>query len=249
MIKKYLFLFCFMVFEIFYSQKQIITGKVVNEDNVSLASVTVINISTNEKIQSNYLGEFSIEASKNDELRFVKAGYDRATKKITDDVSSSLLVILTKLPEEISEVKVFKKSPGGLSDGEKVRQSVGLPQPTGKMREKPTEVKEVLIPILLGQLNIQGVYDLVSGKARRQKRQYRYDDLQEDIAWVKSRLDDSYFTEKGIPKERISEFIEFTFSSNPQIRTFVRARNLTAALFRIEELVPVYVNRLNKKEP
>jgi hypothetical protein len=37
------------------------------------------------------------------------------------------------------------------------------------MREKPAEVKSVLLPILLGNLNVQGVYDLISGKARGRK--------------------------------------------------------------------------------
>lgn len=243
--KKYLFLTCLFLFGIFYSQKQSVTGKIVNEDNINLGLVTVVNITTDEKTQSNYLGEFSIEASKNDELRFVRVGYERVSLKVLND--APIFIILKKLPEEINEVKIAKKNPGSLSDGERVRQAVGLPQPVGKMRERPTEVKEVLLPILLGQLNVQGAYDLISGKARRQKRQYRYDDLQEDVTWLRSRLDNEYFTEKEIPKERIGEFIEFSFSNQPQIRTFVKARNLTAALFRLEQMIPVYVERLKKK--
>jgi hypothetical protein len=54
------------------------------------------------------------------------------------------------------------------------------------------------------------------------KRQYRYDDLQEDIAWI-NRVEDEYFTKEGIA-ERISEFIEFAFVNKPQTRTFVRAK-------------------------
>jgi hypothetical protein len=112
------------------------------------------------------------------------------------------------------------------------------------MREKPAEVKEVLLPMLLGQLNVQGVYDLVSGKARRQKRAYRYDDLQEHILWVRKRVEDEYFTKTGIPIERISEFIEFSFLYKPQIRTYVKAKNLAGVLLRIEEVIPVYLERL-----
>ncbi|MFY7814371.1 MAG: carboxypeptidase regulatory-like domain-containing protein, partial [Chryseobacterium taeanense] len=84
----------------------------------------------------------------------------------------------------------------------------------------------------------------VSGDARRMKRQYRYDDLQEDIAWIRDRVGDDYFTKEGIPVERISEFIEFSFLNNPQCRTFVRAKNLTGALSRMEESFPVFIQRL-----
>ncbi|MFP3802729.1 hypothetical protein, partial [Paraburkholderia sp. SIMBA_027] len=85
------------------------------------------------------------------------------------------------------------------------------PQPVGKMREKPAEIKEVLLPMLLGNLNVQGVYDLISGKARKQKIIYKYEDLQEDIAWIRNRVEDDYFVKTGIPKDKISDFIEFSF--------------------------------------
>jgi hypothetical protein len=65
--------------------------------------------------------------------------------------------------------------------------------------------------------------------------------------WVKDRVDAEYFTKVGIPEERISEFIEFSFLANPQIRTFVKAKNLSGVLLRMEETIPLYVERLNKK--
>lgn len=105
-----------------------------------------------------------------------------------------------------------------IDKGKLVEDAVGLPQPVGKMRETPADIKQVLLPILLGNLNIQGLYDVVSGDARRMKRQYKYDDLQEDIAWIRERVEDDYFIKEGIPKERISEFIEFSFLDKPQTR-------------------------------
>jgi hypothetical protein len=164
---------------------------------------------------------------------------------------------MIKIPQEIEEVEL-QKITGDLSKdsravakvdkGKIVQDAVGLPQPVGKMREKPAEVKEVLLPMLLGSLNVQGVYDLISGKARRQKRQYRYDDLQDDISWIRNRVEDEYFTKEGIPKERISEFIEFSFLTKPQVRTFVKAKNLAGALLRLEETIPLYVERLKKSK-
>ncbi len=117
------------------------------------------------------------------------------------------------------------------------------------MREQPAEVKQVLIPIILGQLNVQGMYDLISGKARRQKRQYRYDDLQEDILWIRERVEEDYFTKEGIPKERISEFIAFSFISRPQSRTFVKSKNLSGALLSMDEMIPLFKKRLEKTNP
>jgi hypothetical protein len=248
-------MFSFMLsswISIFCQQK--IEGKVVNDDNDNLDQVTVINMSTDQKLLTNSSGEFSIEASKNDELRFVKKGYERFSKKVLiDGINSRLNIKLVRVAEEIEEVKLVKLTGDLDKDSRKfakvdqseiVEQAVGLPKPVGKMRETPAEVKKVLIGALLGALDIQGIYDLISGKARRQKRAYRYFDLQDEISWLRNRIDDEYFIESGIPADRVSEFVEFSFHYNPQVRNYARAKNLSATLFRIDEAIPVFIERL-----
>lgn len=235
--------------------QQTITGRIVDDEGASLSAVTIVNMCTDKKVYSNSLGMFSIEANPNDELRFVKEDFRRVSRRVlTDGANAELLITLFQIPKDIGEVKIVKKLSGDLEQdsrivakadkGEQVKQAVGLPEPIGKMREKPAEVKSVLLPILLGSLNVQGVYDLVSGKARKQKRQYRYDDLQEHIAWVRSRVEDDYFIKAGIPANKISEFIEFSFVAKPQVRTYVKARNLSGALLRMEEVIPLFTERL-----
>ncbi|MFP3599436.1 carboxypeptidase regulatory-like domain-containing protein [Chryseobacterium sp. SIMBA_029] len=251
---KIVFLFLVFLFMHLFSQ-QTVTGRIVDNDGINLSGVIIINMATDHKTYSNAEGAFSIEASQNDELRFVKEDFGRvSTRVLTDGNNPPLLVSLIPIPKEIEEVQIVKRLTGDLSTdsrivakidkGEIVQQAVGLPQPIGKMREKPAEVKSVLLPMLLGSLNVQGVYDLISGKARKQKRQYKYDDLQEHISWIKNRVDEDYFTQAGIPAERISEFIEFSFLVKPQVRTYVKAKNLSGVLLRLEETIPLYVDRL-----
>ncbi|MGG5208796.1 carboxypeptidase regulatory-like domain-containing protein [Chryseobacterium sp. MIQD13] len=255
--RKIFFLLVFM-FNNFFSQQRV-EGRITDDSGENLSAVTVINMSSDQKVYSNSMGLFSIEAFPNDELRFIKADFLRVFATVpANGFNSPLLVTMIPIPKEIEEVKVAKKPTGDLETdsrlaskidkGEVVEQAVGLPQPVGKMREKPAEVKQVLLPILLGGLDVQGVYDLISGKARRQKRQYRYDDLQEHIAWVRNRVDNEYFTKVGIPEERISEFIQYSFEVKPQIRTYVKAKNLSGALLGMEETMPVYLERLKQKK-
>ncbi len=230
----------------------------MDDNGESLNAVTIVNMSTDKKAYSDSQGIFSIEANPNDELRFVKEDFRRVSRRVlTDGINPQLLITLFQIPKDVGEVKIVKKLSGDLEQdsrivtkvdkGEQVKQAVGLPEPVGKMREKPAEVKSVLLPILLGNLNVQGVYDLISGKARKQKRQYRYDDLQEHIAWVRGRVEDDYFVKAGIPADKISEFIEFSFAAKPQVRTYVKARNLSGALLRMEEVIPVFIERLNNR--
>lgn len=251
---KIVFIFLVSLFTHLFSQ-QTVTGRIVDNDGINLSGVIIINMATDHKTYSNAEGAFSIEASQNDELRFVKEDFTRvSTKVLTNGNNPPLLVSLFQIPKEIEEVQIVKRLTGDLSTdsrnvakvdkGEIVQQAVGLPQPIGKMREKPAEVKSVLLPMLLGSLNVQGAYDLISGKARKQKRQYKYDDLQEHISWIKNRVDEDYFIQAGIPAERISEFIEFSFLVKPQVRTYVKAKNLSGVLLRLEETIPLYVDRL-----
>jgi hypothetical protein len=251
---KIVFIFLVFLFSHLFSQ-QTVTGRIVDNDGINLSGVIIINMATDHKTYSNAEGAFSIEASQNDELRFVKEDFTRvSTKVLTNGNNPPLLVSLFQIPKEIEEVQIVKRLTGDLSTdsrnvakvdkGEIIQQAVGLPQPIGKMREKPAEVKSVLLPMLLGSLNVQGAYDLISGRARKQKRQYKYDDLQEHISWIKNRVDEDYFTQEGIPAERISEFIEFSFLVKPQVRTYVKAKNLSGVLLRLEETIPLYVDRL-----
>ncbi len=252
---KRIFLFLIMLCCSFLFSQQTVTGRIIDDEGAGLSAVTIVNMSTDKKVYSNSLGMFSIEANPNDELRFVKEDFRRVSRRVlTDGVNAQLLITLFQIPKDVGEVKIVKKLSGDLEldsrivakvdKGEQVKQAVGLPEPVGKMREKPAEVKSVLLPMLLGQLNVQGVYDLISGKAKKQKRQYRYDDLQEHIAWVRSRVEDDYFVKAGIPADRISEFIEFSFAVKPQVRTYVKARNLSGVLLRMEEVIPLFLERI-----
>lgn len=248
-----------MLCSTFIFSQQTLTGRIVDDNGEDLSRVIVINMSTDKKVYSDAQGIFSIEASPNDELRFVKVDFNRTSRRVlTNGVNSPLFITLHQIPRDVGEVRIVKKLTGDLNvdsrivakvdKGEQVRDAVGLPQPVGKMREKPAEVKSVLLPILLGNLNVQGVYDLISGKARRQKRQYKYDDLQEHIAWVRNRIDDDYFVKAGIPGDRISEFIQFSFLAKPQVRTYVKARNLSGVMLRLEETAPLFIERLKQQQ-
>ncbi|WP_228720249.1 carboxypeptidase-like regulatory domain-containing protein [Chryseobacterium panacisoli] len=252
-------LFLMLLCSTFIFSQQTVTGRVVDDSGENLSKVIIINMSSDKKVYSDSEGVFSIEANPNDELRFVKEDFNRTSRRVlANGVNLPLFITLYQIPRDVGEVKIVKKLTGDLETdsrivakvdkGEQVRDAVGLPQPVGKMREKPAEVKSVLLPILLGNLNVQGVYDLISGKARRQKRQYKYDDLQEHVAWVRDRIDDDYFVKAGIPADRISEFIQFSFLAKPQVRTYVKAKNLSGVMLRLEETAPLFIERLKQNQ-
>lgn len=253
--RKIFAIFFFFLTAYFFGQQKI-SGKTSSENKMIVTSVLVVNVSNDKKVYSNSLGEFSIEASKTDEIRFIKKGYERISRKVTDE-ESAMNVVLIRIPEEIEEVEIISTT-GDLSKDSKkltkidkkdqLQKAVGLPKPPEKPRETPAEVKKVLLGAVFGVLDVQSVYDLISGKSRRQKRWYKYEDMQLDITWVRKRIDDEYFVKDGIPAERISEFLEFSFLLKPEIRAYIKAGNLSKVIFKLEDTLPVYVDRLKKSK-
>lgn len=244
--------FFLLTISLFGQQK--ISGKTVSENNMIVTSVLVVNISNDHKVYSNSLGEFSIESSEKDEIRFIKKGYERTSRKVSD-VESSMNVVLVRIPEEIEEVEIISTT-GDLSKDSKrltkidkkdqLQKAIGLPKPPEKPREVPAEVKKVLLAAAFGNVDVQAVFDLISGKSRRQKRWYKYEDVQLDIVWIRKRIDDEYFVKDGIPAERISEFLEFSFLMKPEIRSYVKAKNINRVMFNLDSVLPIYVDRLKK---
>lgn len=236
----------------FFSQQKVY-GKIISENDLVITNVLIVNISNDKKVYSDANGNFEIEASVNDEIRFSKAGYERSSRRVSD-LNSSMNVVLLRIPEEIETVEILdllgdlNKDSRKLAREDKVaklQKDIGLPKSPEKPREAPAELKKVLIAAAVGSVNVQAVYDLISGKARKQKRWYRYEDVQDKISWIRKRIDDEYFVESEIPAERISEFLEFSFIIKPEISSAVKERNLSKAMLGIETLIPIFVERLN----
>ena len=127
----------------------------MDDNGENLSKVIVINMSTDKKVYSDSDGIFSIEANHNDELRFVKEDFNRVSRRVlTNGNNLPLFITLRQIPRDVGEVKIVKKAHrrsgnrfrivAKVDKGEQVRDAVGLPQPVGKMREKPAEVKSVL---------------------------------------------------------------------------------------------------------
>lgn len=256
--KKFLITILLIIFSKLSSQGYI-SGQVVSEQSIAVPGVLVINIRTDEKTTTDQEGTFKIQARENDEIRFVKIKYDRVSHRVSNiDFQNFLKITLIKTPIEIKEIEIKTRLTGDLNKDSKaltkrnkkqeLEDEIGLPASPEKPREKPAEVtKDILLPILTGNLNLQAIYDVTSGKAKKQKRLYKYEDLEENVAWVRKKVEDDYFINLGIPKDEINNFIDFAFSQNPQALKYAKAENVSGFLIQIEEPAKLFVERLKKQ--
>ena len=240
---------------------QNVSGVVTNEDDNPIPAVLVINIITNQKTTTNLKGEFTLDASVNNELRFVRKGFERNSKVILQqDFLENLQISLIRTAEEIEEVKVSPVQLTGdlntdsrnltkIDRAAQVEQAVGIPGPPEKPQETPppTLEKAGIIKYALSNLNLNTLYKNISGDGRRMRSLYRYEDLQDNIAWIRERVEDDYFTKMNIPKDKISEFLQFSIGLKPEINRWIRARNLERVLFTLEDTFPKYLENKNVK--
>ena len=246
----------FLLFSgVFFSQN--VSGVVTDEEGNPLPATLVFNLQTEQKAYTDLQGAFSIEANPNQELRFIRVGFERFSKIISSqDYNYSFRISLYRMAEEIEEVQVPVRLTGDLNTDSRnltrydkvahLRAEVGVPAPPEKPREKAADAKEDILKPLLRippMVNVQAVYDVISGRAKKKKRLYRYEDLQDNIVWIREKVGDEYFLKMDIEPRKIQEFLQFSMGLKPEITKYVNAKNLSAVLLLLEETFPKYQNR------
>lgn len=255
---RFLLVIC-IVFGCFFKAQIQISGKTISENNARIPNVEIINITNGQKTRSNSIGDFTISAKVGDEIRFVKLAYERTSKKIvTQDFSQNVDVVLTQVPLEIEEVTILNLSGDLNKDSKKLakkdkiydlKKNIGLPEPVGKPRETPADTKrDILMPLLslAPALNIQAIYDVVSGKSRRLKTLYKYEDMQDNINWMKERIPKEYLTEQGISEEKLNEVFEFSLLISPDIKRSIQTKNISKILLELDKAIVLYKEQAKK---
>ncbi len=95
---------------------QTILGTVFDEENKPLPAVLVFNMKTEQKTYTNINGEFTIGVRLNDELRFIRNGFERNSKIMSsNDFNGNLSIKMSRTVMEIEEVKIAYKPIGDLN--------------------------------------------------------------------------------------------------------------------------------------
>ncbi len=237
--KRFLLFYCLCIS--FFVCSQTISGVVVSEEDHPISKVLIVNMSSNQKVYTDNFGNFSIAGKMGDELRFAKEKYKGERIKINNDL---LKVILQQLPQEIEEVKIINKRLAE-SQEEKLRKDIGLPKGPEKPREKPADLADDFLRIP-PKVNIQNIYDAISGKSRRLKRLYKYEDLQEGLAWIQNNIDLEYFAEAGISPEKFNDFLMFSLQDE-KVLMYMKAKNIGGLTVSLDNHIGAYLEKIGKK--
>ena len=218
----------------------------MSEDEVLISKVLIVNMATNQKTYSDSYGKFVIDANVGDEIRFAKESYRLG--KIVINSNQFQSIKLEKIPQEIEEVKIINKRLAE-SQEEKLRKDIGLPKGPDKPRERPADAVDDIVKPLIRippMVNVQAIYDVVSGKSRRLKRLYRYEDLQEGLAWIQNNIDIEYFAEAGIAPEKFNDFLMFSLKDE-KVLMYMKAKNIGGITVALDNNINAYLERIREK--
>jgi len=225
---------------------QTLSGIVITDESARIPKTLVVNMRSDQKVLSNELGEFSIPAKSGDEIRFVKENYEREKLIVSDNLN--VIIRLSKIPMEIEEVKIENKRVAEAKK-EELRQSIGLPKAPEKPREKPADAVDDIVKPLIRippMVNVQAIYDVVSGKSRRLKRLYKYEDLQEGLAWINNNVDLQYFAEAGITPDKFNDFLMFSLRDE-KVLMYMKAKNVGGITISLDNNIKDYMDRIAGK--
>ncbi|MCL8536681.1 carboxypeptidase-like regulatory domain-containing protein [Chryseobacterium gallinarum] len=204
-----LFFFLFLIFCTSAQAQSYIFGKVTSEDGAEMQDVTVINIRTDEMTMSNRDGHFMISGRAGDELRFVKAGYDRLMKKVTpENVQSPLNITLVRGTIQIPEVAVKQGITGNLKIDSK---NFG---PSRKEEKLTKEIDRYIVQKTDPRVLAARPGEFVQPKGQGfsiGKVKDKWDDV-DLMKYLRASLGDEYFTDLKIEKPQIDHFIYYVFA-------------------------------------
>ncbi|SMP19205.1 carboxypeptidase-like regulatory domain-containing protein [Chryseobacterium profundimaris] len=198
----------FILFTVFFITAQAqdyIFGKVTSEENSDISGVTVINIRTDERIITNRDGHFMISGRRGDQLRFVKEGYERASRRINnEDISAPVNVKLVRSATLIAEVEVKKELTGDLKIDSK---NLNPPRKVQKLKsDLAVYMKRKSAPSVLAPRAGEFVQPVTKGVFSLGKVKNKWDDI-DLLNYLQNALGTAFFEDLKIDKAQVQHFI------------------------------------------
>ncbi|RXM49810.1 MULTISPECIES: hypothetical protein [unclassified Chryseobacterium] len=258
-----LLLFLSLIFSIHFNAQSYIFGKVVSDGGAEIQDVTVVNIRTDEMVLSNRDGHFMVSGKIGDELRFIKAGYDRVVKKVSqENVQQPMNISLVRSTIQIPEVQIAFKPTGNLA-----KDSKRLSEPQ-KLRSLKSEMSKYMRSPLkeplpdksisktftghdykVGQVDVLGVIgkavSLISKADKPKITKANYIEYQNFMIQLKNEVNLDFLRKYGMEDEQIDTFLVYAEETRYLSRKF--RKDFDKAVLRSElQVAFAEYRKLNK---
>lgn len=204
-----------------------IFGKVTSEDNNEMPEVTVINIRTDERVLTNRDGHFMISGRAGDELRFIKAGYERTNRKITqENITAPVNATMIRAAELIAEVEIKKNITGDIKIDAK---NLNPPRKVEKLKNDLAKyMSQKSAPGVLAARPGEFVQPVTRGIYSFGKIKDKWDDV-DLMNYLQNSLGNTFFEELQISKPQIQHFILYILKTGFERKNILKYGYCTEA--------------------
>ncbi|MBP2618843.1 hypothetical protein [Chryseobacterium jejuense] len=245
-----------------FSQQKV-TGLVADNSNVNINPVLIINVSKNISVLSESSGKFVINADENDEIRAIKEGYYRASKKIAkEDFNTPVLMILQKAVIQIPEVQIAFRPTGNLEkDSKRLNESQKLRSLKSDMSKymrsplnEPLPDKSISKTFTghdykVGQVDVFGIIgkavNLITNVNKPKITKANYMEFHDFMVQLKNEVNLDFLRKYGMEDEQIDTFLLYAEETRDLSKKFRKDFNRNVLEFELR-LAFLEYRKLNK---
>src|SRR5690606_5714514 len=256
-----LFLLLILTFSIqCQAQEKTINAVIIIDLNeASPEGIYITNSRTKTSTVTDLTGSFSILAQAGDSLLIQSAFYESRRFYLTENlmkkdfinihlniqpIALDVAVISNKLTGYLDIDAKYKPGKDPIAD---LYKELGVNPDASKLRDSTDfTMWQDVSPF---HLNVEKLYDVFSGDLRRRQNLYAFEGKESRILHIREYFGDEYFMgELDIPKEKIREFIFYSYESS-QIPIYYENKNFLNIMTELGKMAPIYLSRLNSWNP
>lgn len=242
------------------AQEKTINGVIIIDLNeASPEGIYITNSRTGNTTITDLTGSFSLMAEAGDSLLIQSAFYESRRFYLTENLMKKdfINIHLNIQPIALDVAVISKKLTGYLDIDARYKpgkdpiadlyKELGVNPDASKLRDSTDfTMWQDVSPF---HLNVEKLYDVFSGDLRRRQNLYAFEGKESRILHIREYFGDEYFMgELEIPKEKIREFIFYSYESS-QIPLYYENKNFLNIMTELSKMAPVYLSRLNSWNP
>jgi len=253
--KSHIFPIFFLLAQFVSAQEKLVKGVIIiDTEDGSPEGIYVTNSRTRLTSITDLTGSFAIHAVAGDSLLIRSSFYESRRFYLTENLMNKdfVTVHLNLQPIVLDEAIITQKLTGFLDKDAKYNpdkdqiaklyKELGVNPDASKLRDSTdfTMWKDVS-PF---HLDVEKLLEVFNGDLRRRQNLYKFEGDEAVIMAIREYFGDNYFIEDlGIPKEKIREFVFFTYEST-SIQSHYQSGNYLKIMQVFSRTAPVYLNRL-----
>lgn len=99
--------------------------------------------------------------------------------------------------------------------------------------------------ISLMHVNVEKIFESITGDLRRRQNLYAFEGKEFKIKEIQDFFGEDYFVKDlEIPKEKIREFVYYSYETNTQIPISLDNQNFLSIMIELQKTAPLYLTRL-----